>query len=63
MQNAVQFHQGIIGSIKGLIKDLIKVLQGSPSGFNRDSTSNAILIHVDSMGLHQEFLMDSKRIL
>ena len=49
MQNAMKFNQGIIRIIKGLVKDLVKILQGSPSRFNRDSTSNAILIHVDYM--------------
>ena len=49
MQNAIDFIGKFIRLIKGLIKDLITIVLGSPSGFKKDSISNTILIHVDSI--------------
>ena len=63
IQNTMEFYQKFMGILQELFKDPIKIQQGIPSASKRDSISNAVGFHMDSIEIPLIILYGIKGIL
>ena len=63
VQNTMEFYPEFIGILQELFKHPIKIQWGIPSASKRDSISNAVGFHMDSIEIPLRILYGFKEIL
>ena len=63
IQNTMEFYPKFIGIPQEIFRDPIKIQQGIPSASKRDSMSNAVRFHMDSIEIPLIILYGFKGIL